>query len=105
MRHQLWGYRLAHCLYPYVPRLIATGVDYDQLVASIVPRKLFMGWGRKDDGTPEVMTRAFFDAVEAESVRQGVEGCVELFASDAGHMPTPEMMDAAFAFLHGELGE
>ena len=104
LRHQFYSYRLCHCLYPYLPNIITAGVDYDQLVASIVPRKIFLGWGEKDDGTPEVMTRAFVDAIEKESRRQKVESCVELFTSPGPHDITPEMLAASIAFLHRHLG-
>jgi len=103
LRHQFYSYRLCHCLYPYVPNIVTAGIDYDQLVASIVPRKLFMGWGRYDDGTPRVMMQAFVDAIEAESKRQNVESCVELFVSEGGHDITEQMLDSAIAFLRREL--
>jgi dienelactone hydrolase len=103
LREQFYGERLYHCLYPYLPGMVDAGIDFDQVVASIVPRKLFMGWGRSDVGTPRSMTEAFVSAVEQESQRQGVESCVQLYASDAGHDVTGEMLAAAEQFFIAHL--
>ena len=100
LRHQFYQYKCCHCLYHYIPGMIQTGIDWDQIVALIAPRKLFLAWGALDEGTPEPVYRAFVDAVEdrcqAENLPQSVFTYEE---KDEGHLITNRMLDAAIDFL------
>jgi len=48
LRHQFYQHRCCHCLYHFIPGMVAEGIDWDQVVATTEPRKLFFGWGGKD---------------------------------------------------------
>ena len=99
LRHQFYQYRLWHCLYHYIPGMVKAGIDWDQIVALIPPRKIFLGWGAKDEGTPEPMYRAFCDAISARD-----EKSLTVFEEhDRGHEITKPMLEAALGFLKREL--
>lgn len=100
LRHQFYQYRLVHCLYPYLPGMMAAGIDWDQVVALTAPRPLFLGWGARDEGTPEVMYRAFLEAVRARCRREGLpESAVGFEEPEGGHAITGAMLKAALDFL------
>lgn len=99
LRHQFYQYRLCHCLYHYVPGMLKAGIDWDQVVALIPPRKVFLGWGAKDEGTPEPMYRAFCDAIRLRD-----EKSLAVFEEpDCGHAITIPMLASALGFLKANL--
>jgi len=59
------------------------------------PRKLFLGWGARDEGTPEPMYRAFCDAVR----RRDLSALTVHEEPDRGHEITASMLDAGLSFL------
>jgi dienelactone hydrolase len=106
LRHQLYQYRCGHCLYHYIPGMIKAGIDWDQVVSLIAPRKAFFAWGALDEGTPEPGYRAFVDAITEHCKREGLEPCLSVHEDmDVGHEITAPMMDDAIQFLKTELGE
>lgn len=99
LRHQFYQYRLAHCLYHYIPGMMKAGIDWDQVVSLIPPRKIFLGWGAKDEGTPEPMYRAFYDAAKLMD-----EKSLTVFEGhNLGHELTMPMLTSALAFLRQSL--
>lgn len=100
LRHQFGQYRLCHCLYPYLPGMMKAGLDWDQIVALIPPRKLFLGWGALDEGTPEIMFRSFVQAMERRTQEKAFAPSVFIHEELAsGHEITPPMLEAALEFL------
>jgi dienelactone hydrolase len=100
LRHQFYQYRLCHCLYHYLPGMVTAGIDWDQVVALIAPRPLFLGWGDRDEGTPEIMYRAFAEAVQRRCAAEGLPPSLTLHEEeDCGHCITEAMLTHAFAFL------
>ncbi len=100
LRHQFYQYKLCHCLYPYIPGMLKAGIDWDQVVALAAPRKFFFGWAPKDEGTPEVMYRAFVDAIEARYQAEGLPPSVFVHEEeDGGHELTEAMLGNAIRFL------
>ncbi|GEM_PF-2149024 len=104
LRHQFYRYRLAHCLYHFIPGMIAEGIDWDQVVALAAPRKFLFCTGAKDEGTPEPMIRAFVNAINRrcreEKLPQSVWVCRE---PEAGHEITEKMMRRAVLFFRTHL--
>jgi dienelactone hydrolase len=104
LRHQFYQYRLAHCLYHFVPGMIKMGIDWDQVVALAAPRKFLFCAGGKDEGTPEPMLRAFVQAINKrcreEKLPRSVYVCRE---PSAGHAITENMMQRAIDFLKENL--
>ena len=99
LRHQFYQYRLAHCLYHYIPGMLKAGIDWDQVVSLIPPRKVFLGWGATDEGTPEPMSRTFCDAISSRD-----EKALTVFEEpDRGHEITMPMLEAALEFLKANL--
>jgi len=106
LRHQFYQYHLAHCLYHYLPGMVDAGIDWDQVVALVAPRKLFLGWGAKDVGTPEVMYRAFWDAIELRCNAEGLPPSVVTHEEpDKGHEVTEAMLTNALMFLTKNLAK
>ncbi len=105
LRHQFFQYRLCHCLYHYLPHMLKEGIDWDQVVALIAPRQLFLAWGAQDEGTPEPMYRAFVDAVQERCEQESLPPSVFTFEeSDVGHRITAASLAAGLEFLHEHLG-
>lgn len=101
LRHQFYQYRCCHCLYHYIPGMVTAGIDWDQVVSLIPPRKIFLGWGAKDAGTPEPMYKAFCDAIRSRN-----EQSLAVFEDfDTGHTITMPMMQSAIQFLKTNLVE
>jgi dienelactone hydrolase len=99
LRHQFYQYRCAHCLYHYIPGMMKAGIDWDQVVSLIPPRKIFLAWGAKDAGTPEPMYRAFCDAVRLKD-----EKSLAVFEEpDKGHEITMPMLQDAIRFLKANI--
>lgn len=104
LRHQLYQYRACHCLYHFIPGMIKAGIDWDQVVSLIAPRKTFLAWGAKDDGTPEPEYRAFVDAIDARCKDEALGQCAFTHEDyEVGHKMTPAMVDEAMAFLKTHL--
>ncbi|MDD5705038.1 MAG: hypothetical protein PHR35_03875 [Kiritimatiellae bacterium] len=104
LRHQFYRYRVCHCLYHFIPRMMAAGIDWDQVVATVAPRKLFFGWGALDEGTPEPMYRAFVDAVRRRCRAESLPDSLTLHEEpDVGHVVTEAMLTAALKFLAAAL--
>ena len=104
LRHEFYQYRLTHCLYHFIPGMMKAGIDWDQVVSLIPPRKIFLGWGALDEGTPEPMYRAFVQAVERRCEAEGLGKCCFVHEEPRrGHEITPAMLDAAMAFMHDTL--
>jgi len=104
LRHQFYQYRVCHCLYHYIPGMVAAGIDWDQVAALAAPRKLFLGWGALDEGTPEPMYRAFVDAIEQCCRKEGLPQSVFVHEEpDRGHEITDGMLLNAIDFLQGSL--
>ena len=99
LRHQFYQYRVVHCLYHYIPGMIKAGIDWDQVVSLITPRKIFLGWGALDEGTPEPEYRAFCAAIRLRN-----ENSLTVFeAPDKGHEITMSMLQNAIQFLKENL--
>ncbi len=99
LRHQFSRYRCCHCLYHYIPGMMKSGLDWDQVVSLIPPRKIFLVWGAKDEGTPEPMYKAFCYAIRARD-----EKALEIFEElEKGHEITMPMLEAALGFLKANL--
>lgn len=104
LRHQFYKYRCCHCLYHYIPGMVDAGVDWDQVVALTAPRKLFLGWGALDEGTPEPMYRAFTDAIEKRCKKEALPQSVFTYEEvDKGHDITKDMLETAMQFLTNNL--
>lgn len=100
LRHQFYRYRLAHCLYHFIPGMIAKGIDWDQVVALAAPRKFLFCAGGKDEGTPEPMLRAFVNAVNKRCREERLPQSVWVHKEpEAGHSITEKMMNHAVAFF------
>ncbi len=100
LRHQFYQYRLVHCLYHYVPGMVAAGIDWDQVVALAAPRKLFFGWGALDEGTPEVMYRAFVSAIRHRCQHARLPDSLVVHEElKRGHEVTEAMLTRALEFL------
>lgn len=96
LRHQFGQFRCCHCLYHYIPGMMKAGIDWDQVVSLIPPRKIFLAWGALDEGTPEPMYRAFCKAIASRDKRS-----ITLFEETArGHEITMPMLEAALEFLN-----
>jgi dienelactone hydrolase len=99
LRHQFYQYRCVHCLYHYIPGMIQAGIDWDQVVSLIPPRKIFLAWGAKDAGTPEPMYRAFCDAIRIKDKKS-----LTVFEEpEKGHEITMPMLQSAIQFLKANL--
>ena len=62
-------------------------------------RKIFLGWGAKDEGTPEPMYRAFCDAIKSSDKK-----ALTVFEEpEHGHEITMPMLEAALGFLKENL--
>ena len=104
LRHQFYQFRGCHCLYHFIPGMMKAGIDWDQVVSLIAPRKILCAWGALDDGSPEPEYRAFVEAIEqrckAESLPQSVFTCEEL---DKGHVITHKIINDSMEFLKKNL--
>ena len=79
--------------------MMKAGLDWDQVVSLIAPRKVFLGWGAKDEGTPEPMYRVFCDAVRSKD-----EKSLMVFEEpDRGHEITMPMLQNALGFFKANL--
>lgn len=103
LRHQFYQYRLCHCLYHYLPNMVKAGIDWDQVVSLIPPRKIFLGWGRKDEGTPEIMYRSFVNAIRDRCKKENLPESVFTYEEDVGHKITKKMLLNAIKFLKENL--
>jgi len=104
LRHQLYQYRVVHCLYHYIPGMIEAGIDWDQVVALAAPRKFFFGWADKDEGSPETMYRAFVSAIEERCKKEGLPRSISVCEEKGvGHQITERMLSEALAFLQKNL--
>ena len=100
LRHQFYQFRCYHCLYHFIPGMMRAGIDWDQVVALAAPRKLFLGWGAKDAGSPEPMYRAFVNAVEDRCHDEGLPQSVFVHEEpEGGHEITDAMLNGALNFL------
>ena len=100
LRHQFYQHRCYHCLYHFIPGMMRAGIDWDQVVALAAPRKLFLGWGAKDAGSPEPMYRAFVNAVEDRCHDEGLPQSVFVHEEpEGGHEITDAMLNGALNFL------
>ena len=100
LRHQFNQFRLCHCLYHYIPGMMKAGIDWDQVAALIPPRKIFLGWGARDEGTPELMYRSFVSAIEKQQNRESAGKCLYLYEEpEKGHEITMPMLESALDFL------
>jgi dienelactone hydrolase len=100
LRHQFYQYRLGHCLYHFIPGMIESGIDWDQVVSLIPPRKIFLGWGAKDKGTPESMYKAFVNAIENRCRKENIPKSIFLHEElNCGHIITKKMLKNAVNFL------
>jgi hypothetical protein len=99
LRHQFYQYRCCHCLYHYIQGMLQSGIDWDQVVPLIPPRKIFLAWGAQDAGTPVPMYRAFCD-----TIRLSDEKSFTVFEEpDKGHKITMPMLQNAIQFLKANL--
>ncbi len=99
LRHQFYQYRCCHCLYHYIPGMVQAGIDWDKVVSLIPPRKIFLAWGAKDEGTPEPMYKAFCNAIRLRD-----EKSLTVFEEpDKGHEITTPMLQNAIQFLKENL--
>lgn len=104
LRHQFYRFRLCHCLYHFIPGMMKAGIDWDQVVALIAPRKILLCWGALDEGTPEPMYRAFVTALERRCRAENLPPSVFTFEDpNVGHEITEGMHQAAMTFLKKEL--
>jgi len=104
LRHQFYRYRLYHCFYHFIPGMMQAGIDWDQVVSLIPPRKIFMAWGGADKGTPEPMYRSFVQSIRNRQNRIGATDCLTLYEEpENNHEITMEMLDTAFEFLRESL--
>jgi len=104
LRHQFSRYRCCHCLYHYIPGMMKAGIDWDQIVSLIPPRKIFLGWGALDEGTPEVMYRSFLRAIKKRQGKKPADACLSLHEEpEKGHEITMPMLGNALAFLKSTL--
>ena len=79
--------------------MMKAGLDWDQVVSLIPPRKIFLAWGAKDEGTPEPMYRAFCDAIKSRDKK-----ALTVFEEpEHGHEITKPIMEAALGFLKANL--
>lgn len=100
LREQFYRYRAWHCLYHYLPGMVSAGIDFDQIVALVPPRRLFFAWGGLDAGTPESSYRAYVEAIRARCHRDALPDALTLHEDPTvGHEITPGMLDAALRFL------
>ena len=100
LRHQFRQYRCCHCLYHFIPGMIKKGIDWDQVVSLVPPRKIFMGRGRMDKGTPEPMYRAFVAAIENRCIEEHLPKSLFTHEGNGGHEITKNMLLDAMKFLH-----
>jgi len=99
LRHQFYQYRLSHCLYHYIPGMLSAGIDWDQVASLIAPRKVFLGRGAKDEGTPGPMFTAF-----CEAIRKADEKALVAFEdAEHGHEMTMPILEAALEFFKRSL--
>lgn len=104
LRHQFFRYRCCHCLYHFIPGMMQAGTDWDQVVSLIPPRKIFLGWGAKDEGTPEPMYRAFVNEIERRQRLEGLGQSLVVYEEpNHGHEITHDMLKAAMDFLKTSL--
>ena len=104
LRGQFYQYRAWHCLYHYIPGMVKAGIDFDQVAATVAPRKMFLARGTLDAGTPESMFRDFVDAIRKRCRDENLpDDCLGVFESEAGHGITRELLAEAMAFLHNAM--
>jgi len=104
LRHHFYQYRLGHCLYHFIPGMVKAGIDWDQVVSLAAPRKLFFGWGAKDEGSPEVMYRAFVKAIEERCRKEKLPKSIFVHEEpNCGHEITKGMLSNAIKFLRENL--
>ena len=104
LRHQFNQYRCCHCLYHYIPGMMKAGIDWDQVVSLIPPRKIFLGWGALDAGSPKIMYRSFINAIEKRRKKESFDKCVYLHEEhEKGHEITMQMMERAMRFFKANL--
>lgn len=106
LRHQFYRYRLCHCLYHYIPGMVAAGIDWDQVVATVAPRAMFLERGGLDAGTPEPMYRAFVSAIEERCRRERLPPSLVAFEEpQVGHAVTEPGLQAGLGFLEKHLSK
>jgi len=71
LRHQFYQFRLYHCFYHFIPGMMQAGLDWDQVVSLIPPRKIFMARGENDKGLPENNHEITMEMLEAALVFLG----------------------------------
>jgi dienelactone hydrolase len=104
LRHQFYQYRCVHCLYHYIPGMIQAGLDWDQVVSLIPPRKIFLGWGALDAGSPEPEYKAYVDAIKSRCEKENLRDVLYLHEEpDKGHEITMPMLNSALEFLKENL--
>ena len=104
LKHQFNQYRCCHCLYHYILGMMKAGIDWDQVVSLIPPRKIFLGWGALDAGTPEVMYRSFISAIGKRCKKESFDKCVYVHEEPTkGHEITMPMLQSALDFLKANL--
>ena len=84
--------------------MMKAGIDWDQVVSLIPPRKIFLGWGALDAGTPEIMYRSFINAIEKRRKKESFDKCVYMHEEPGkGHEITMPMMESALDFFKANL--
>lgn len=99
LRHQFYQFRVSHCCYHYIPGMMAAGIDWDQVVALIAPRSVMLIHGSEDEGTPEVVVKAFERRINEAAPGSAVVYCDE----NCGHDFTMKALNAGLDFLAGKL--
>ena len=80
--------------------MMKAGIDWDQVVSLIPQRKIFLGWGALDAGTPKIMYRSFINAIEKRRKKESFDKSVYLHEEpEKGHEITMPMMEDALEFL------
>ncbi|MFA6102860.1 MAG: hypothetical protein WCV67_07755 [Victivallaceae bacterium] len=104
LRHQFYQFRCVHCLYHYIPGMLQNGIDWDQVVSLIPPRKLFLAWGALDAGTPEQEYKAYTDAIKRRCEEENFQNVLYLYEeSNKGHNITMPMLQSAIQFLKASI--
>ena len=80
------------------------GIDWDQVVSLVAPRKIYFGWGALDAGSPEIMYRSFINAIEKRCRKESLDKCVYLHEEPKkGHEVTMAMLENGMRFFKANL--
>jgi hypothetical protein len=83
--------------------MVKAGIDWDQVISLIPPRKIFFAWGSRDQGTPEIMYRSFVKSIEDRCKKENLPKSVFVYEEDVGHKITERMLSSAIRFLKENL--